>query len=106
MPLTYVIEDLNGEETVGTFYEKKLQKANHTEFIKKKRYKLYVKWKGCDNLFHSRIHKKIWLYKRSYFPEPYTDSKHEIKAELDLSNDSTKYDLKNATGVDKSDFAN
>ena len=28
VPLTYVIEDLNGEEIVGTFYEKELQKTN------------------------------------------------------------------------------
>ena len=28
VPLTYVIEDLNGEEIVGTFYEKELQKIN------------------------------------------------------------------------------
>ena len=36
-----VINDLNGEETVGTFYEKELQKTNQKEFriekvIKKK----------------------------------------------------------------------
>ena len=28
VPLTYVIEDLNGEEIVGMFYEKELQKIN------------------------------------------------------------------------------
>ena len=28
VPWTYVISDLNGEETVGTFYEKELQKTN------------------------------------------------------------------------------
>ena len=28
-----------------------------------------------------------------------------VKVELDLSNDVTKVDLKNATGVDTSDFA-
>ena len=38
---TYVISDFNGEEIVGTFYEKELQKTNQTEFrvdkvIKKK----------------------------------------------------------------------
>ena len=26
---TYVINNLNGEETIGTFYEKELQKTNH-----------------------------------------------------------------------------
>ena len=28
VPWTYVIYDLNGEEIIGAFYEKKLQKAN------------------------------------------------------------------------------
>ena len=28
VPWTYVISDLNGEETIGTFYEKELQKTN------------------------------------------------------------------------------
>ena len=27
VPWTYIINDLNGEETVGTFYEKELQKT-------------------------------------------------------------------------------
>ena len=38
--------------------------------------------------------KKIWLCEMSYFPEPYTHSKNKIKAELDLSNYTTKFDLK------------
>ena len=29
---TYVISDLNGEEIIGTFYEKELQKTNQQEF--------------------------------------------------------------------------
>ena len=29
---TYVINDLNGEEIIGTFYEKELQKTNQQEF--------------------------------------------------------------------------
>ena len=29
---TYVVSDLNREETVGTFYQKELQKANQKEF--------------------------------------------------------------------------
>ena len=43
-----MINDLNGEEIVGTFYEKELQKASQKEFriekaIKRKGDKLYVK---------------------------------------------------------------
>ena len=59
---TYVINDLNGEEIIGTFYEKELQKTNHEEFviekvIKRKGNKIYVKWKGYNNSFNSWIDK-------------------------------------------------
>ena len=63
VPLTYVINDWNGEEIVGTFYEKELKKTNQQEFriekvIKKKEDKLYVKLKGYDSSFNSWIDKK------------------------------------------------
>ena len=63
VPWTHIINDLNGEETTGTFYEKKLQKTNQKEFriekvLEKKGDKLYVKWKDYDNLFNSWIDKK------------------------------------------------
>ena len=29
---TYIIDNLNGEEIIGTFYEKELQKTNQKEF--------------------------------------------------------------------------
>ena len=32
VPLAYVIGNLKGEEIVGTFYEKELQKTNQKEF--------------------------------------------------------------------------
>ena len=32
VPWTYVTNDLNGEQIIGTFYEKELQKANQKEF--------------------------------------------------------------------------
>ena len=35
VPYTYIIEELNGEETVGKFYEKKLQKTNQSLELKK-----------------------------------------------------------------------
>ena len=58
VPWIYVINDLNGEEVIGTFYENEMQKTNQQEFriekvIKKKGDKLYVKWKGYDNSFNS-----------------------------------------------------
>ena len=51
IPCTYVINDLNGEEIIGTFFEKELQKTNQEEFriekvIRGKGDKLYLKWKG------------------------------------------------------------
>ena len=63
VPWTYVINDLIGEEIVGSFYEKEFQKTNQKEFriekiLKRKGDKLYVKWKGYDNSFNSWINKK------------------------------------------------
>ena len=48
VPWTYVVNDLIGEEIIGTFYEKELQKTSQQEFkiekvIKRKDDKLYVK---------------------------------------------------------------
>ena len=82
VPWTYVINDLNGEEIIGTFYEKELQKTNQEEFriekvIRRKGDKLYVKWKG---------------------------SRNNIKVKLDLANYATKNDVKNITHVDVSSF--
>ena len=64
VPWKYVINNLNGEEIAGNFYEKELQKINQKEFrikklMKKKCDKLYVKWKGYNNSFNSRIDKKV-----------------------------------------------
>ena len=63
VPWTYDINDLNGEQIIGTFYKRELQKTNQGEFriekvIKKKGNVLYVKWKGYDNPFDSWIDKK------------------------------------------------
>ena len=63
VPWTYIINDLNGEEITGTFYEKGLEKIDQQEFriekvINQTGDKLYVKWKGYDNSFNSWIDKK------------------------------------------------
>ena len=63
IPWTYVLNDQNGEEIEGSFYEKKLQKTNQKELriekvIKRKGNKLYVKLKGYNNSFNSWIDKK------------------------------------------------
>ena len=62
-PCTYVVNDLNGEEIIGTFYEKELQETNQQEFmiekvILLKRKKLCVKWTGYYNSFNNWIDKK------------------------------------------------
>ena len=48
VPWTYVLNDLNGEQIIGTFYENELKKTKQNEFriekvIKRKDDKLYVK---------------------------------------------------------------
>ena len=58
VPWTYVINDLNREEIIGTFYENELQGTSQKEFriekvLNKKGDTLYVKWKGYDNSFNS-----------------------------------------------------
>ena len=66
VPWTYGIDDINGVEITGRFYEKELQKIDQQEFriekvIKKKGEKLYAKWKGYDNSFNSWIDKKDFV---------------------------------------------
>ena len=72
---TYIISDLNSEETVGTCYEKELQKTNQIELrvgkvIKRKGDKVYVKWKDFDNSFNSWIEKIDIVWTSDYFPKP------------------------------------
>ena len=63
VPWKYVINDVKGEEIIGTLFEKEMQKINQQEFriekvIKKKGNNLYVKWKRHDSSFNSWIDKK------------------------------------------------
>ena len=51
VPWTFVINDFNEREIVGTFYKKELKRTSQKEFriekvIMRKGSKLYVKWKG------------------------------------------------------------
>ena len=59
---TYVVNVLNGEKIIGTFYENELQKTDKKGFriekvLKKNGDKLDVKWKGYDNSFNNWIDK-------------------------------------------------
>ena len=120
VPWTYVIKDLNGEEIIGTFYEKKLQKTNQQKFkiekvIKRKGDKLYVKWKDCDNSFNSWIYKKdlVWFYwlqlhcikNESIFCKTLWPIWRRNNVKVDLSNYATKAYMKNISHVDTSSFA-
>ena len=46
VPCTYVINDLNGEEIIGTFYEKELQKTNQQECRLEKVIKKEISYKS------------------------------------------------------------
>ena len=63
VPWTSVVNDLNNEKIIGSFYEKELQKTSQEKFrigkvLKRKGDKLYVKWKEYDNCFNNWIDKK------------------------------------------------
>ena len=96
VPSTYVNNDLNGEEIIGTFYEKELQTTNQKEFriekvLKRKGDKLYVKWKGCDDSFNSWINKKTPHIRMSqYFLKPFRSFGGSINVKVDLSNYAKK----------------
>ena len=113
VPWTYVINDLNHEKISGTFYKKELQKKNQEEFriekvIKRKGVRIYVKWKGYDNLFNSWIDKKrlsMYIKVSQYFPNPYESFGGDINIKVDLSIYATKTDLKNILHIDVSSYA-
>ena len=59
-PITYKITDLNGEEILGTFYEKELQKSSQEIFriekiIKTGKNKVLVKWLNYPESFNSWV---------------------------------------------------
>ena len=51
VPWTYLIEDLNGEEIIGTFCERELQKTNLKEF----RIKKVIKTKSKDYMLNGKV---------------------------------------------------
>ena len=58
-----MVSDLNDGKVVGSFNEKELQKTSKEKFwikkiLKRKGDKLYVRWKGYDDLINSWIDKK------------------------------------------------
>ena len=62
-PITYKLEDLQGEEIKGTFYEPELQKTEQQiyrieKIIKKEKGRSFVKWKGYSDKFNSWVDNK------------------------------------------------
>ena len=62
-PITYIIEDLQGEEIKGTFYEPELQKTKQQIYriekvIEKEKGRSFVKWKGYPDKFNSWVDNK------------------------------------------------
>ena len=62
-PITYKLEDLEGEEIKGTFYTEELQKTKEQiykieKIIKKKNGQSFVKWEGYDDKFNSWVDNK------------------------------------------------
>lgn len=63
-PVTYLLEDYQGQPIAGRFYEKELQKTIHPDtylvekILKQKGMNVYVKWLGFDSSHNSWIHKK------------------------------------------------
>ena len=62
-PITYKLEDLQGEEIEGTFYEPELQKTEQQiyrieKIIKKEKGRSFVKWKGYPDKFNSWVDNK------------------------------------------------
>ena len=98
---TYVINDLFLPKQIA----KKKCKMFRIEKVIEKGDKFCVKCKGYNKLFISWIDKKDIVWMGEYFPKP-KSLWANVKVELDLSNYATKADLKNASGVDTSDFAN
>ena len=79
VPWTYELNDLNGEDIIGSFYDRELQKT----------------------VLVFRYYKMSSQYFPSY-------SKHDlsVSVKLDLTNYTTKDDVKNITHVDVSSFVN
>ena len=93
VPWTYAINDLNGEEITGSFYEKELQKTNQKEF----RIEKVLKEKVMNYMSNGKdiiIHLIVGLIKKTlsqYFPKPFNSHfSDSIKVKTDLSNYANK----------------
>ena len=64
-PITYLLEDYQGDPVIGGFYEHEVMKSHFPntylieKVIKTKGQQVYVKWLGFSNLHNSWINKDI-----------------------------------------------
>ena len=100
VPQTCVIENLNGEQIVGTLYEKELKKQTKQSLKRKKELRKQMINCMLSQVVTICLIKKMSTNKMSYYPEPGTDIRNETKVELNLSNYAVKFDIEKATGVD------
>ena len=111
VPWTIVNSDLIGEEIIGMFYKKELQKQIKQSLeLKKYPREIMINYisngKAIIILFIARLIRKMLLYKVSkYFPNLYESFGKNVKVGLELSNYAAKADLKGAFGVDRSNLA-
>ena len=111
VPWTIVNSDLIGEEIIGMFYKKELQKQIKQSLeLKKYPREIMINYisngKAIIILFIARLIRKMLLYKVSkYFPNLYESFGKNVKVRLELSNYAAKADLKGAFGVDRSNLA-
>ena len=128
VPWTYIINDLNGEEIIGTFYEKEFRNTNQEEFrtekvIKKKGNKLHVKWKGYISSFALKLNlaslktevDKLDIDELTPVPNDFVKLSNVVKNDVVKNTaydklvtkvdniDTTKFVLKTTYDIDKSE---
>ena len=111
-PEAYVIIDLKSDLIVGTFYEKESKNTSKTEFrvqkvIKKESNMSNVRQMEKLQKFLQQLERygRYSIRITRYILESYEHSGGNVNVELDLSNYAAKVDLKGATGIDTSTFA-
>ena len=91
VPWTHIINDLNGKEIIGRFYEKESQKTNQKEF----RIEKVIKKKEASYMSNRKdmiIHLIVGLISKTlhkmsqYFPKPCRSFGGNINVKADLSN--------------------
>ena len=98
VPWTYVINDVNGEKIVGTFYKKELQKTNQIATVILLTIGLIRKTLLNKIILNAIPLTLISFYQMTqYFPKPYKPFEGEISVKLDLSNYGTKSGCKSSS---------